>query len=496
MGSIMTVRSIFRVLFTGLLFSGWFCAKGETQYMAIFIDGQRAGYAMHSRAVTGQTVRTTDTLMLKITRFDTPVSINVVESNIETKEGRPIGFEAIQDMSLWRTIITGTVSQDGTVNVTSRTGQLEQTKTFEWPDGALMAEGLRLLQEKKGLAEGTEYSVKAFSPAMLQTMETKIKIGPKKKVELPEKKMMLTEVKSTTNMFMAGNVESISYVDDELNALKTRTSMMGLKLEMAVCSKEYALSETAPADFMEKTFVKSPKPLYGIKTARFARYRLRPTEDAKDFKIPSNDNQKTKTTGEGMVLVIVKPAPMPNRARIGYRGKDPEVLDALKPNRFIQSDDEKIIELSKEAIGETNNAAEAARKIESFVANYIESTSLSVGYASAAEVAESKEGDCTEFAVLTAALCRAAGVPARIVVGIAYVDEFMGYESVFGGHAWTEAYIGNRWVGLDATFKSTGRGGYDAGHIALATGSGEMEDYFSLLFNLGQFEIEKVDVQR
>ena len=67
---------------------------------------------------------------------------------------------------------------------------------------------------------------------------------------------------------------------------------------------------------------------------------------------------------------------------------------------------------------------------------------------------------------------------------------------MFGGHAWTEAYIGNRWVGLDSAFKSTGRGGYDAGHIALATGSGELEDYFSLLFNLGQFEIEKVDVQR
>jgi hypothetical protein len=492
----MRFRTVFLVSVVGLLFSGWFCAQGETQYLAIVIDGQRAGYAIHNRVVTGQTVRTTETVMLTINRLGVPVTVSTVESSIETTEGRPLGFEAIQDMSIYRTTMTGTISQDGIVNVTSSTGQLKQTKMFNWPEGALMAEGLRLLQEKKGLAEGTEYSAKVFSPSMLQAVETKIKIGPKKEVELPEKKATLTEVTSITNMFMAGNVESISYVDDELNAMKTQTSLMGMKLEMVACSKEYALSETPPADFMNKAFVSSPKPLPGIGAAKLVRYRIRPTEDAKDFKIPSDDNQKTKTTEDGTVLVIVKPAPMPNRARIGYRGRDPEVLEALKPNRFIQSDDEKIIKLSKKAIGETNNASEAARRIESFVANYVENTSLSVGYASASEVADSKEGDCTEFAVLTAALCRAAGIPARIAVGVAYVDEFMGYQNVFGGHAWTEAYIGNRWVGLDSAFKAGGYGGYDAGHITLAEGSGELEDYFSLLFNIGQFEIEDVHIQK
>ncbi len=492
----MRVRGIFAAIITAILFSGWFCARGETQYLAIFIDGQKAGYAVHNRVVSERTVRTTDTVMLTINRFDVPVTMNMVESSIETKEGRPLGFESIQDMSLMRTTMTGTVSQDGTVNVTSVTGQLEQTKTFDWPDGALMAEGLRLLQEKKGLAEGTQYSAKVFSPSTLQALDTKIRIGAKKQVDLLGKKVTLTEVSSTTNMFMAGDVESISYVDDELNAMKTQTTLMGMKLEMAACSKEFAMSKTASADFMGKTFVSSPKPLPGIGKAKRARYRIRPTEDAKDFKIPSNDNQKARSTASGTVLLIVKPAPMPNRARLGYRGRDPEVLKALKPNRFVQSDNEKIIQLAKAAIGETNNAVEAARKIEDFVGDYIEHKNLSVGYASAAEIAESRQGDCTEFAVLTAALCRAAGIPARIAVGVAYVDEFLGYENVFGGHAWTEAYIGNRWVGLDSAFKATGRGGYDAGHIALATGSGELEDYFSLLFNIGQFEIEEVTIQK
>jgi len=148
------------------------------------------------------------------------------------------------------------------------------------------------------------------------------------------------------------------------------------------------------------------------------------------------------------------------------------------------------------------DTAEAARRIESFVAEYITNKSLSVGYASAAEVVESRQGDCSEFAVLTAALCRAAGIPAEVVVGMAYVKEFAGIEG-FGGHAWARAYVGGdkqgrggRWIGLDAAFKSGGRGGYDAGHIALATGDGEPGAFFNMASALGQFTIENIKIQR
>jgi transglutaminase-like putative cysteine protease len=115
-----------------------------------------------------------------------------------------------------------------------------------------------------------------------------------------------------------------------------------------------------------------------------------------------------------------------------YTGSDKKALDALKPTRFVQSDNEKIKSLSKKAVGNSTDAAEAASKIEDFVSKHIQNRGLSVGYASAVEVADSKQGDCTEFAVLTAALCRAAGIPAQVVVGIAYVNEWMNIKSSFG----------------------------------------------------------------
>jgi transglutaminase-like putative cysteine protease len=107
---------------------------------------------------------------------------------------------------------------------------------------------------------------------------------------------------------------------------------------------------------------------------------------------------------------------------------------------------------------------------------------------------ESRQGDCTEHAVLTAALCRAVGIPAEVVSGVAYVEQFMGTTQSFGGHAWARAWVSGQWIGLDAAFAGTGRGGFDAGHITLATGNGESTDFFSLLGSVGKFDITEAKV--
>lgn len=56
-------------------------------------------------------------------------------------------------------------------------------------------------------------------------------------------------------------------------------------------------------------------------------------------------------------------------------------------------------------------------------------------------------GDCSEAAILSAALLRARGIPSRVALGFASVGR-----GVFIGHAWTEAWLGpdRGWVGVDA----------------------------------------------
>src|SRR5208283_2511060 len=77
--------------------------------------------------------------------------------------------------------------------------------------------------------------------------------------------------------------------------------------------------------------------------------------------------------------------------------------------------------LAKQAVGNEKNPVLAAHFIENFVLEYITKKDLNIGFASAEETAKSREGDCTEHAVLCAAIGRAAGLPTRCVFGLGYI---------------------------------------------------------------------------
>jgi len=268
-----------------------------------------------------------------------------------------------------------------------------------------------------------------------------------------------------------------------------------MTIEQVACTKGFALGENDVLEVVDKMFMASPEPLDNAGSARSITYHLSPNQ-TDSFIIPPNDNQQVQQFDDGKVIMTVEPVVAPTGVRFPYKGDDEAALEALEPTQFVQSDHKTIIELARRAVGDTDDAAEAIKRIEAFVGDYVEDKNLSVGYASAVEVASSKQGDCTEHAVLAAAMCRAVGIPAQVVTGLAYVEEWRSVENGFGGHAWTQAYVGDKWIGLDAAFKNAGFGGYDAGHIALAAGNGDPGDFFSLVTTMGQFKIEKVIVKK
>ena len=287
-----------------------------------------------------------------------------------------------------------------------------------------------------------------------------------------------------------------SRYDDKLLLQKSIMPLMGMTIEQVACTKEFALGQNDVLEVVDKMFMASPEPLDDVGSAKSITYYLSRIKETADFVMPSNDNQKVRRLSDGRVILRVEPAVAPEGVEFPYKSNDPVAREALKPTRYVESGQKIIIDLARRAIGDTSDAAEAARRIEAFVSRYITNKNLSVGYASAAEVAVSREGDCSEHAVLVAALCRAVGIPAQVVTGLAYVEEWRTVQDGFGGHAWTQAYIGDKWIGLDAAFKGAGLGGYDAGHITLAAGSGNPEDFINLINTMGQFKIDRVEVKK
>jgi len=61
----------------------------------------------------------------------------------------------------------------------------------------------------------------------------------------------------------------------------------------------------------------------------------------------------------------------------------------------------------------------------------------------ALSVLKNKAGDCTEHAILTATLMRAAGIPSRIEAGLVYLNDR------FYFHAWNRIFLG-RWITVDS----------------------------------------------
>ena len=472
-------------------------ALQETEYFAVFLEGKKVGHAIQTRTVQDNKVTTTEVVSMTISRFGIPIKVDTTETGIETLEGKPLGFEANMLMSNVVIKTVGTV-KDGVITAQITSMGQTQTQTNNWPEGALMYEGLRLLELKKGSAEGTTYSAKMFTPSMLMAIDAQITIGKTENVDLLGRIVPLT--KSTIQMTVpgAGAMAITNYADSNLKLQKAIMPVVGMTIELVACDKAFALGKNDVFEVIEKMLLASPAPL-DVKNAEAITYTLSPISPDKKLEIISTDSQTVSPAENNKIILTVKRPVVPRGQDMPYKAKNPDILNSLRPNEYLQSDDPKIIVLAKKTIGDEKDAYKAAKKIEGFVADYITEASLSIGYATASEVLQSKTGDCTEFAVLTAAMCRAVGIPARVAVGVAYVDEWLGVTNQLGGHAWTQVYIGQdngKWIDIDAAFTSSGRGGFDPGHITLATGDGKPVQFFALINTLGNFKIEKAVVKK
>jgi hypothetical protein len=89
---------------------------------------------------------------------------------------------------------------------------------------------------------------------------------------------------------------------------------------------------------------------------------------------------------------------------------------------------------------------ELAKRVTTFVFEWITEKDFSVGFANAAEVCRNPKGDCTEHGVLAVALLRRLGVPARGAMGWVALGDTLAL------HFWVEVKLKDRWLPVDPTF--------------------------------------------
>ncbi|WP_245953080.1 transglutaminase-like domain-containing protein [Alteromonas aestuariivivens] len=117
---------------------------------------------------------------------------------------------------------------------------------------------------------------------------------------------------------------------------------------------------------------------------------------------------------------------------------------------FDESATQEFVAGFKTLPGEAVRLEQLAEYVSEFMVN---PTSIH-GFNIASVVAAQQSGDCTEYAVLSTALARALGLPARVIVGSVIVelpDEVVAY-----GHAWAEVWHNERWNIVDAALYGAG----------------------------------------
>jgi hypothetical protein len=458
---------------------------GDETWYSVHLDGRKIGHMRSLREVEdGGRVRHEQALELNVERQGDALRIASEERAWESIRGEPLAFEADLDTAGSVTRMRGEIV-DGKLLVRTEQQGRSGEQRLAWPEGALLPEGQRLAAERAGFAPGTQYEVQAFDPGSLQAFPVRTRVGSAVAVDVHGREERLVPLAQTLSM---GGIatETTAWIDPGTRALRRlRMPAIGLVLEMLACDRDCALAPVQPTDVLASILVPAPRVLAPRQLQRPLDYRLRLArgDGAALDAVPGQHLERLG--GDGEVSLLVMP---------GGQAGEPPLAEDLASNRWLQADDPEVAALAREAARGARGARAQVEQLERFVRGYIRTKSLRVGYASAREIMQGREGDCTEHAVLLASLVRALGIPARVATGIAYAPAFGERRDVFVPHAWVMAWVDGEWRGFDAALPRFG-----AGHIAFSVGDGDPFRFYGGIELLGGVEvlgIERASPQR
>ncbi|MCA9316158.1 MAG: transglutaminase domain-containing protein [Planctomycetes bacterium] len=308
---------------------------------------------------------------------------------------------------------------------------------------------------------------------------------------------METSIKTDSGMDLP--IAPTAWVNAEGKAVQSLVEIAGMKIETFLVdseaeakSTESSSGPTTTPDLFEATLLRENDPIPVPRRLEAAWIRIGKKNDA--ARLPTLEGPGFHVTPEGEDAILVhaerRVPPADKQGTHPLASAPAELIDALGASSMVQSDAEEIVAIAKREVGEGTTAWEAAQRLEHWVFEHISKKSMGVGFASALETCRSGEGDCTEHAVLLAALCRAAGIPARVLMGIEYLA------GIWGGHAWNEVWIDGAWYQLDAT---NAYGFVDPLHLPFAhlvMKEGGAAEMAQLMGVLGTITVDIVEVQR
>lgn len=404
-------------------------------------------------------------------RDGTPVTLEVRFSSLETPEGRLVAFESTAPAMRLR----GRVEGDQLLVEIAGTGRTERVLR-PWSPHYRGFLGIQQSLWEAPMQPGQSRSVTCLDPATGQPAFTQLQARDYERVRLLHGQRTLLRIDTRTTL--AGqSVAGILWTDPAGEILKTWTDLLDIESYRAEPAEAQAASAQAAASVATRDLIRTiaipvARRLNRPLEARRVRYRVRLEGHDPATVFPSEGAQRVRRLDAHTAEITVVARRLGALPPAGSPESPPADADS-KPSHFVQSDDPRIVAAAEQAAGGVSDPGQVALRLERFAFEAIGQKDYRQAFDSAAEALASGRGDCTEHAVLLAALARARRIPARAALGLVYVDGKFLY------HMWTEVYVAGRWFGLDATRAA---GGTSAAYLKIAHTSLESATaYASLL---------------
>lgn len=430
-------------------------------YLGIFLQGQKVGYASY---VTKQTQF--DGKPAQLANSVTQVRIGLIGSQVEMRVESDTISVSGKTVRMTTKISSAGRTQEVVAHFKGKTIQAEvnnngakSSKTLTIPENATVVDDpLTEFFSNSNSAKDRDFYV--FDATTVTLIKNTLRLKGDAEIDVNGKKRSSKEIeiedpRLTTTVFTDSNGE----------ILKVSTS---IGLEMFALSKEEALKESTEEvrnpDLADLTSI-VPNPRIE-NPAGLKRLKIRLKVD-KLNNLPNDTYQQVKKVN-GVWEIDINPAQLKNAKSVSIAAAGKQRKEWTRPGLHIPSDSTEFRNLGKKIIGNRKDVRSASLAIRKWVnENMIPNAGIGV-LRDASEILRKREGVCRDYAILTATLTRAVGIPTRLASGL------VNFDGNFYYHAWVEVYTGFDWIPMDSIPPTDH---FSATHVKLSQGS--VEDAFT-----------------
>ena len=473
-------------------------APSQESWDAIFIGGKRVG-SVYTKVTpleekSKKYLRVEVTTSLSFKRLNDAVTMRQRFGTIETPEGEVLRIDTRTNSGGGEMRTFGDLDESGSLNLTMEGNGQKKTEKVAWNKDVRGPYAVEQSLARSLIKPGEERTLKSYVPDLNKIITIKLLSQKIEPVELGggvKRDLLRVDSQVTTpDDRRMPELDTTYWVDEGGQILKTFTDAFGgyITYRTTKASAEAPITSER-LDLLATSIIKTSTPIKSSETVRQAKYALKSNDIALKELLPDDIRQKLVPNADGKTGIME--VTTQDRSS-GNQGPEKVADEYFQPSPLINSDDSRVQEITKTATRGVTDEWDKVVALNNWVSRNLRRKNFAVAFAPASSVARNLSGDCTEHSVLLAALCRAAGVATKTVVGVVYVDSLGG----FGFHMWNEVYVNRRWVAVDATFRQSE---VDATHIKLGEASlasvAPYESFLTVVRVFNKLTIEPLETQ-